>query len=207
MTEEDPPNWVELADKCEKAYDHLLLMRAKSGKAKNEDYRQALREFWEVVHTILSELGKGMVVGNIRPTDASGSDTDLSRIGTKMLLVASCIDGFSLGAVSDMIDDARMTGGGRPTLRGERTLIAKALFYLHAVHLGNIRDNSPVKTVADAFGVTKQAVRQWRSKSDTYCDGVAHPHPNLIEEAMRHAGENYKRRGRGGSYKERPHKR
>ncbi|WP_323786420.1 hypothetical protein [Thalassovita sp.] len=170
----------------EKCFDELMRTQPKQGEKPTKAHQEAVRSFWGITAHMLNQYVRTCAQHNhyLEPMPL----VPLSR------LALHCEE-LSNGIVPDSIEKARAPG--RPMRWGERSDIARALFFLEAVEAGDLQCDAPVKTVAECFNVTKQTVRNWRGRMDELCKGQPKPHPNVIEEAMRHAGTRYSIIGRG----------
>lgn len=166
------------------AMSDFLLAAGTDGDELNSDAKSELRKYWSLAaRLILDFVEVSARTGHAAPISL------LSQLGW-------LLDDLGRGVVDPSIENAR-SDGGRPVKRSEINEISRALFFLEAVDSGSIACSSPVKTVADAFNVTKQTVRNWRNDHARLTENQQRPHPNLIEESMRYAGLRYSVRGRG----------
>ena len=76
------------------------------------------------------------------------------------------------------------------------TLIEAVVAGIGAVAAGfgctRIADNSPVKTVANAFGVDRKTIQRWRRDRDQICHGILRPPIPRLAGLLEEAGKRYR---------------
>lgn len=102
---------------------------------------------------------------------------------------AEIAEDFSISIVPQSVEQTRKLG--QSLTRGDRRCIAKAIFFMEAVAAKDIKCRNPTTTVANHFDVATKTVRGWKKDRERFCEGLEKSHPNLIEEAMVHAGTRY----------------
>ncbi len=178
--------WVDLIFASNEIVGEILLQVKLDGFEGSNAHRKLLRRQWEINAEILRRYDFAL--------NRFGASLNPPPSGIFLRLAAACEE-MSRGIIPKQIELTR--SGGRPMTHYERQEISRAVFFLLAVESGEISCSSPVKTVADCFNVTKQAARGWKARAEEICKDMPRPHPNLIEESMRHAGKRYSVRGRG----------
>jgi hypothetical protein len=119
-------------------------------------------------------------------------------------MTVSCLAvGKMPGVAADAISEGRRAAESR-----ERRDIGFAVAYMMAAsttgleHAGEqiiIADESPVKTVCEAFGVSRTTTQGWRKKIEPDFLGLNRIDGDILGSLMRDAGERYKAAGRSAS--------
>lgn len=179
--------WSKLLEQEEKAFTRSCDLDNTTSD-KSDKKSEAVREWWSIANAVLWMFTR----------TRAQLDHELQPFPAVVFgRLANIAEEISNGIIPTFVDDARK--GGRPMYRAERHHIAYAVFYIEAAKRGEIEDNSPNKTVRQAYNVTAKAVQGWVRKRDSICVGV--PFKNLSPEKLRkkmlECGEIYARLGRG----------
>lgn len=178
--------WKADCEAYEDLFSELIRTQPPEGSDPALEHREAVRFFWKASAHLLNQY--------VRVYGQHGEYLEPMPL-VPLARFALHFEELGNGIVPDLIENARAPG--RPLRWGERRDISKAVYFLEAVDSGEIAHPAPVKTVAECFNVTKQTVRNWRSRSEDICKGQYRPHPDMLEKSMRGAGARYAVLGRG----------
>lgn len=162
--------WSKLLDKEEEIFQRCCHLDNENPD-KTPAKAQAVREWWSAANAVLS-----MFI----PTRTKLNHELLPFPAHTLSRLAHIAEELSNGNVLPVVSDA--AGGGHALFRMERHHIAHGVLYIEAVRRGEIDNPAPIKTVAQAYKVTKQTVRNWIKRRDKICVGV--PHKNLTPEEL-----------------------
>lgn len=179
--------WESDIEGLEANFDEVMLHLPRRGAPASKQYREALQRYWAGSSHLLYQYVKTF------------NQFGVYLEPMPMMLLARLghlSDELGRGLIPSFVEDSRSTGG-RPMRTAERIDIAKAVYFLQGVSEGVIRCSSPTLTVARNFNVTSATVRNWKARAEEITKNVPEPHPNMLQEAMEHAGIKYSVRGRG----------
>jgi hypothetical protein len=194
MMDEQELQWLALLrderDKREAA-------RVLYSRPRTREFSKALRDWWGAIEAALKVYKIALAakrVLNPPPLDILG------RLENTASYLAV---GQMPGVVADAISEGR-----RGAASSERHDIGIAVAYMMAAstsgleHAGEqiiIADESPVKTVCEAFGISKTTAQGWRKKIEPASPGQDPIDGEILGSLMRQAGERYKAAGRSAS--------
>jgi hypothetical protein len=160
-------------------------------------FGKALRDWWGTIEAALK-------VYKIALADGRVLNPPPLEILAGLEITVSCLAvGKMPGPVADAISEGRRGAESR-----ERRDIGFAVAYMIAAsttgleHAGEqiiIADESPVKTVCEAFGVSRTTAQGWRKKIQPAFLGLNRIDGDILGSLMRDAGERYKADGRSAS--------
>jgi hypothetical protein len=172
--------WKQQNDLIHDQHNEVILSRRRPDLPPSERHQKALRAYWKTASQIMTDY--------ISYTAFSDRRLEPFPLATFAHFVQISED-FGLSIVPQSVEQTRKLG--QSFTRADRRHIAKAIFFMEAVAAKNIKCSNPTTTVANHFDVTTQTVRTWKKDRERFCEGIERPHPNVIEEAMVHAGKRY----------------
>jgi hypothetical protein len=187
-------DWISLLDLLEAARKDL---RRALETTSEDQRREAAREYWKILGLLFDHYRR-------RANWKNGTPSDLATIAVKPELaippivarnLANLLLTLGTGVVPETMLD--VVGPGAAGIGPyEETDHITAAIYVHAAKRGVLADRAPVKRVAEAFGVSRETVRNW-CNAHPDIDSNPHLNPSLVEEAMLIAGARYRQVGRG----------
>lgn len=115
-------------------------------------------------------------------------------------MLTALFDYLASGQIPEPISAVALGSGRRSASPGERKDIKLAVAYVAAVKRGDIKDASPIKTVANAYSVDHRTVQGWShqySPSTVPLDPrTGKPNVEDLKKRMMSAGARYKQAGR-----------
>jgi hypothetical protein len=188
-------DWIKVLTLLELAREDLWAALNTTDKDRRRD---AAREYWKVLSLVFDRYQHDENWRRGRPEDEA-SVTALPAFALPPIVARNMSRLFwtlSTGEIPEPILD--VTGPGRAETGPYETMgQMSAAIYVQAAKRGVINDPSPVKTAAEAYGVSRETVRKWCNAYPDV-DQRADQNPELVEKEMRKAGQLYQRVGRGG---------
>jgi hypothetical protein len=163
-------------------------------KSPTREFGKALRDWWGAIEAALNVYKIALAGGRVL-------NPPPLEILEALEIAASCL---AVGKMPGVVDDA-ISEGRRGAESRERRDIGIAVAYLMAAsktgleHAGEeiiIADESPVKTVCEAFGDRRTTAQGWRHKIEPAFLGLNRIDGEILGSLMRSAGERYKAAGR-----------
>ena len=168
-----------------------------SSKPPAREFSKAVRNLWGAYEAALDMYIRALAGG-------CALDPPPLEILTALKIIVSYLAvGKMPGLVADAISEGRRGAESR-----ERRDIGFAVAYMMAAsttrfeHAGEqiiIADESPVKTVCEAFGVSRTTAQGWRKKIEPAFLGLNRMDGDILGSLMRDAGARYKVAGRSAS--------
>jgi hypothetical protein len=182
-TRDEHRDWSALVEE-ERALRSTWLSLLRQQKPSPAARAKAARDWWRVV----SEVMAGCVEGSRRGSLDRAPPVELFRV--LELLAGDLAAGNLPSPMREAVSRGR--GGMGPT---EQRHIAIAAAYIQAAKRGDLDDKTPIKTITEAYGVTRQAAQAW-GKRDVSSFKLP-SHPQALTKKMREVGAIYSRAGRG----------
>lgn len=175
-----PEEWDMLMQR-ERELRSAAFVAARDGHPKHSR-GAALREWWSCVSMILNACVQG----------SHGDKFDRSLPLDLFKIISNFAADMAVGNLPGPIRDVAERGRGGIGPREQRHIdIASA--YIQAAKRGELVDRSPVKTVADAYGVARQTVQRWAKRDVSGHEFSARSLPARLEIAAK----TYSEGGRG----------
>lgn len=172
--------WLKLLEKESFCRQKLHSLGIASAKEKG----QAARDWWSIVSKVLDGCVKGSRGGNLEQRPP----VELWRV------LQGLAEDLAAGNLPEPMSDVAARGRGGIRWK-ERQHKDRATAYIQAAKRGVVDDKTPIKTVQDAFSVTRQTAQKWAKGEISDLD--LHRHPQALEKRMREAGAAYSKAGRG----------
>ncbi len=161
---------------------------------RTREFSKAVRNLWGAYEAALDMYIRALAEG-------CALDPPPLEILTALKIIVSCL---AVGKMPGLAADA-ISGGRRAAESRERRDIGFAVAYMLAASTTGleqageriiIADKSPVKTVCEAFGISRTTAQGWRKKLEPAFLGLNRIDGELLGSLMRGAGERYKTAGR-----------
>lgn len=164
------------------AMKRVAIEQARIGQEDSTKISDAAREWWGHVSLLLQDIGR------------SGNDPSPLKIPFELLLVLSkTADHLRRGIVPETI--AVVVGPGRPAIGPtEERHISYASAYVVAARSGLLFDPTPIKTIAELYRVSRQAVQAWAKRPLTAeLSQRVERWPETLPKLVEKAGQIYSR--------------
>lgn len=182
------------ADLLERLHDQQVIIKSLDAEkpTPNLDKSEELRHWWAIAHEGLQRKR--------RQDEVSEALSDLlDEVTFRFLLIS---DRLADGKIPPDIKGIGLRGLRHSLLEAKD--IAWAIAYLQACKRGEIKNEKPTSTVAEAYDVTKRAAQKWVTERAEYLELVDFNDikGKKLEREMFEAAARYKKIGRGtGSHK------